>query len=275
MTAVSPRKTASEDAGLDPFQHQGEYGVDGDPTRVPAPVHAIGVATFGLGVTSVVLRDLRLGRGRRAAAIGTIGALLVGSAALYAYATRCGKFAVWADLLTGLRLRGDERLLDLGCGRGAVLLTAAKLLPRGRAVGIDLWRPEQTGNSIGATLHNAKLEGVAGRVDVETADMTRLPFPDASFDVVVSSLAIHNIRGRERRRAAILEAARVLRPGGRLLIADLLFTHRYADWLSQAGLEGVKRRNVGPRMWYGGPWFSVHVVTAVRPAGDGTSEDPA
>lgn len=264
MTVTPSQPVASDSLNGDPFRHRGEYGVDGDPTHLGAPVHALGVATFGVALTSVVLRDVALGRAKRGAVTGTIGGLLVGSAALYAYATRAGKFAVWADLLTGLHLRGDERLLDLGCGRGAVLLTAAKLLPRGRAVGIDLWRPEQTSNSKEATLRNASLEGVAGRVDVETADMTRLPFADAGFDVVVSSLAIHNVRDRERRRAAILEAARVLRPGGRLLIADLLFTRQYADWLRDLGLDDVKRRNVGPRMWYGGPWFSVHVVTAVR-----------
>jgi arsenite methyltransferase len=227
-------------------------------------VHAIGLATLGLAVTSAVLRDFAVGRRRRASVAGAVGGLVIGSAALYAYATRVGKFSVWADLLTDLQLRGDERLLDLGCGRGAVLLTAAKLLPRGRAVGIDLWRQEQTSNSREATLRNASLEGVSERVDVETADMTRLPFADASFDVVVSSLAIHNIRGAERRRSAILEAARVLRPGGRLVIVDLLFTRRYAEWLCRLGLEKVHRRDAGRRMWYGGPWFTAHVVTAVR-----------
>jgi arsenite methyltransferase len=48
------------------------------------------------------------------------------------------KFEVWARILDGLGLRGDETLLDMGCGRGAVLLTAAKLLPAGRAIGVDL-----------------------------------------------------------------------------------------------------------------------------------------
>jgi cyclopropane fatty-acyl-phospholipid synthase-like methyltransferase len=65
----------------------------------------------------------------------------------YIGTTRVGKFEVWARILGDLGLRGDEQVLDLGCGRGAVLLSAAKLLPCGRAVGIDLWRPDQTGNS--------------------------------------------------------------------------------------------------------------------------------
>jgi len=239
--------------------------VDGDFTRLPAPVHGIGVAALGLGLISVGLERFARGRRRSGAVAGAVGGLVIGTGAVYAYATRVGKFAVWAELLHDLRLRGDERLLDLGCDRGAVLLAAAKLLPRGRAVGIDLWRPEQTGNSMATTLHNASLEGVAQRVEVKTGDMSLLPFPDANFDVVASSLAIHNIHSAERRRAAILEAVRVLRPGGRLVIADLPFTRRYVEWLSDAGLDDVRRRNLGPRMWFGGPWFAVHVVTASRP----------
>lgn len=263
MTVPSSQSLASE-VSLDPLRRRGEYGVDGDFTHLPAAVHAAGVAAFALAMTAVGLRNIAIGRPGRAAAVGAVGGLVAGSAALYAYATRHGKFAVWADLLADLGLRGDERLLDLGCGRGAVLLTAAKLLPRGRAVGIDLWRQEQTSNSIEATLRNARLEGVAERVDVETADMTRLPYDDATFDVVVSSLAIHNIHRSAGRRAAILEAVRVLRPGGRLVIADLLFTRQYAEWLRGLGLDSVGRRDLGRRVWYGGPWFRVHAVTAVR-----------
>jgi arsenite methyltransferase len=60
------------------------------------------------------------------------------SAASFLFTTRPGKFAVWSELLDGLRLRGDERLLDVGCGRGAVLLLAAKRLTSGRAVGIEM-----------------------------------------------------------------------------------------------------------------------------------------
>ena len=70
-----------------------------------------------------------------AVAAGYFACFMLVSVADYLYASLFGKFAVWADLLRSLELRGDERLLDLGCGRGAVILTAAKLLPRGRAVG--------------------------------------------------------------------------------------------------------------------------------------------
>jgi arsenite methyltransferase len=82
---------------------------------------------------------------------------------------------------------------DLGCGGGALLLSAAKLLPRGRAVGIDLWRADQTGNSPDATRRKAEREGVADRVEVNTGDMTQLPFTDNTFGPIISNLALHNI----------------------------------------------------------------------------------
>src|SRR5205814_2168916 len=131
-------------------------------------------------------------------------------------------------LLDRLGLRGDERILDLGCGRGAVLLMAAQHLTTGRAVGVDLWRTvDQSGNSAEATQRNAIAEGVADRVDLHTGDMTALPFENNSFDVIVSSLAIHNISSRAGRDKAISEAVRVLRPGGRLLIVDVRGTGQY------------------------------------------------
>ena len=183
----------------------------------------------------------------------------------YLHTTRRGKFRVWRELLAGLGLRGDERILDLGCGRGAVLLSAAKRLTTGRAVGIDIWsRIDQSGNSPRAVEANATLEGVRDRVAFATADMTALPFADASFDVVVSNVAIHNLRGAAARLAAVDEAVRVLRPGGRLLLADLRSTGAYAARLRALGLQDVGRRGLGWRMWWGGPWGATRLVTATK-----------
>ena len=182
------------------------------------------------------------------------------------YASRRGKFVVWAGLLERLRLRGEERVLDLGCGRGAVLLLAAGHLSTGRAVGVDLWRRgDQSGNAAEATRHNAVAEGVADRVELHTADMTALPFADDSFDVVVSNVAIHNIKGRAGREKAIEEAVRVLRPGGRLLIADLWGTRLYRAHLAKLGMADVGRRGLGWRMWWSGPWLPTRLVTATKP----------
>jgi arsenite methyltransferase len=171
-------------------------------------------------------------------------------AAFYLHSTLRGKFLVWAELLDTLNLRGDERILDLGCGRGAVLLLAAQHLTTGRAVGVDLWRGfDQSGNSEEATQRNAIAEGVTDRVELHTADMMALPFEDNSFDLVVSSLAIHNIRGRAGRVKAIDEAVRVLRPGGRLMIADVRGTRHYEAQLAKIGMSNVARKRLGWRFW--------------------------
>ena len=60
-------------------------------------------------------------------------------------------------------------------------------------------------------MRNAALEGVSDRIDIETGDMRALPFPDGTFDVVVSSLAIHNISSNAARAQAVAEAWRVLK----------------------------------------------------------------
>jgi ubiquinone/menaquinone biosynthesis C-methylase UbiE len=196
----------------------------------------------------------------------------VGAAAVLAcagcglYTSLQGKFLVWAELLDQLQLRGDERILDLGCGRGAVLLLAAQRLTTGRAVGVDLWkRGDQSGNSAEATQRNADSEGVADRVELHTADMTALPFEADSFDVVVSNVALHNIKGRVGREKAIAEAVRVLRPGGCLLIADLWATRLYRTHLARLGMTDIARRGLGWRMWWSGPWLPSRLVTATKP----------
>ena len=180
--------------------------------------------------------------------------------AFYLHGTLRGKFVLWAELLDRLSLRGDERILDLGCGRGAVLLMAAQHLTTGRAVGVDLWRTvDQSGNSAEATQRNATAEGVADLSELHTGDLTALPFEDNRFDVVLSSLAIHNISGRAGREKAISEAVRVLRPGGRLLIVDVRGTRQYQSQLAKLGMYDVSRRGLG---WWSWP---ARLVTATKP----------
>lgn len=187
------------------------------------------------------------------------------SALSFLWTTRRGKFAVWSELLDGLHLRAGDRLLDVGCGRGAVLLLAAKRLPQGRAVGVDLWSTkDQSGNSEGTTLRNAELEGVRERVELHTSDMRKLPFPDQSFDVVTSSLAIHNIPDAEGRKRALEEVWRVTKPGGTALIADILRTAEYVRCLAALPGTHVEHRRLDWRFWYGGPQASTSLVVMQR-----------
>jgi SAM-dependent methyltransferase len=243
-------------AGQAQPRRRGSYGID-------APFAFIAIAVLAVAYLVSAIANAILS----ARVWPLLPALvLLAIVALVFHTTLRGKFLVWAELLDTLGLRGDERILDLGCGRGAVLLLAARRLTTGRAVGVDLWRSaDQSGNCAEATRRNAVAEGVADRVELHTADMTALPFADQSFDVVVSSLAIHNIRGRAGRQKAIDEAVRVLRPGGRLMIADIRGTRQHQAHLAKLGLSDVARRRLGWRFWWGGPWGATRLVTATKP----------
>lgn len=246
-------------------EHKGDYGIDGSFHKVSARGQAIGIGVQAAGLAGWSAISFARGKRLTAALTGGSSLCIVASTAVYMYATKAGKFDVWNEILDSLQLKGDETVLDMGCGRGAVLLAAAKRLPSGRAIGVDLWQADQTDNSPSATLANAKLENVADRIELHTGDMTALPFDDNSVDVIVSSLAIHNIPGHDGRRRALSEAMRVLRPGGRVAIADLWETGQHADHLRERGWRNVQRRSVGWRMWYGGPWVSTRLVTATKP----------
>src|SRR5262245_60569404 len=131
---------------------RGDYGYD-------APYALVAFALLGAGSTIAAL--VSWATGGRAAMFAGYAAFFSANAISFFYTTRHGKFLVWEEVLDGLRLAGGERVLDMGCGRGAVLIAIARRLTTGRATGVDLWSThDQSGNAREVTLENATLEGV-------------------------------------------------------------------------------------------------------------------
>ena len=114
-----------------------------------------------------------------------------------------------------------ETVLDIGCGAGTDLLLAARRIgPGGRAIGIDMteaMRDRARSSADGAGLTN---------VEVQQADATALPLPDASVDVVISNGVLNLVPEKEK---AFAEIHRVLRPGGRLQLGDIVLDAELGD----------------------------------------------
>jgi arsenite methyltransferase len=237
---------------------RGEYGYDAPYALV---IFASLAVLSGLGA-AVAWWQMTT---RAAATITLYFVLFLVNTTSFLYTTRRGKFIEWDRILNRTHVRGDEVALDMGCGRGAVLTAVARRLTTGRVTGVDIWSTtDQSGNAMDVALRNASLEGVSDRVRIETADMRALPFPDATFDLVVSSLAIHNIRSNADRKRAISEGFRVLKPGGRMVIADIRATAIYAGALRRLGASNIERHRLGWRFWWGNPVAATTLLTASK-----------
>ena len=175
-----------------------------------------------------------------------IGAWLLFGAGFLFWVFRFGRFIMRDRQLAKIPWRGDEQVLDVGCGAGILTVGAAKFLNTGRAVGIDIWAKNH-GQTFTPDLAraNAEVENVGDRVEVRDGDARDMDFPDASFDVVLSSFALHHI-DRDGREAAVREIVRVMKPGGRLVLLDAQHTGIAADALRAAGAEDVVRTRVVP-----------------------------
>jgi arsenite methyltransferase len=166
------------------------------------------------------------------------GVWLVLTGALMLLYALVGKFKHRDRMVAMYTWRGDERVLDVGTGRGLLLVGAARRLTTGHVVGLDIWNKEDlSGNARELTERNLQIEGVSDRCTLVSESADRMSFKDGEFDVVVSNLCLHNIYNRAARRQACLEIVRVLRPGGTAIISDYRRTHEYTRIFRESGLR--------------------------------------
>jgi ubiquinone/menaquinone biosynthesis C-methylase UbiE len=112
-------------------------------------------------------------------------------------------------------LKPGDSVLDVGCGTGGVTIPAKQRVgASGKAAGIDP-SPEM----IAVAQHKAQRKGL--EIDFRMGVIEALPYPDTSFDVVTSSLMMHHLP-EQLKVKGLAEIYRVLKPGGRLLIADMI-----------------------------------------------------
>jgi SAM-dependent methyltransferase len=218
------------------------------------------IASFGprrltLGSATIVIHPMLL----------WTGSFLILEGFLFLFYVKVGKFYHRDKMLSLHTWRGDEQVLDVGCGRGLLLAGAALRLAAlggpGHATGIDIWsNVDMGGNSEAATRRNLLIEGVSDRCTLVGAPAQEMPFPDAAFDVIASNLCLHNIYQREPRLLALRQIARVLKPGGVALLSDYKRTGEYAAELKRAGLTVEKR--------WGNPLYTfppLRIVVARKP----------
>lgn len=147
-------------------------------------------------------------------------------------------------ILSHLDFDGKGRLLEVGCGSGALSVRAALTWPEATVLGVDTWRPEYA-YSKELCERNAASEGVADRCTFAVGDANSLGFPDETFDVVISNYVYHNVMGSDK-RDLLRESLRVLKKGGVFALNDDMKARMYGDMeafaqeLRDAGFEDVQ-----------------------------------
>jgi arsenite methyltransferase len=165
------------------------------------------------------------------------GGVTVGGCLMLAYSL-WGKYKHRDRMLNLVNWVGNEQVLDIGTGKGLLMIGAAKRLTTGKSIGIDIWNAEDlTGNNVDAALNNAATEGVEDKIEVLNENAMSMSFADNTFDVVLTNMCLHNIYDKEGRKTACREINRMLKPGGTAIIADFRNMREYKANFDELGLE--------------------------------------
>lgn len=151
-------------------------------------------------------------------------------------------------LIRQTQIKPDDRVLDLGCGTGTLTILIKQMHPEAEVVGLD-------GDSQVLKIARAKAAKAGANIALHQGMAFQLPYPDHTFDRVLSSLVLHHLTTDNKQRT-IREVCRVLRPGGELHVVDFgkpynAYTHLLALFLRWFDFEeaGDNVRGLLPEMF--------------------------
>lgn len=216
-----------------------DYGIDGPKIIRNRIIGGILLELIAIGVY-IFLNNIYPVKVFFVSIFSVLGVVYIISSFIMILSSKKGKLKEANRVIEMLDIKGEENVLDVGCGRGLYLIRIAKKLTKGTSIGIDIWSKDLSKNNKNATRTNAKLEGVNKKVKIKTADMTQIPFKDNTFDVVISSFAINNILDKNKRRKALNEMVRVLKQDGKICIIDLRYIREYLEFFNEIGISDVK-----------------------------------
>lgn len=148
-------------------------------------------------------------------------------------------------LLKHLNWDGKGKLLDIGCGSGALTIRCSKKFTDGKLTGIDYWGAEWS-YAKEQCERNAEIEGVSERIHFQKGDAAKLDFESETFDAAVSNFVFHEVKSQPDKRKVVREALRVVKKGGAFAFQDMFAQEKlygnmeeFVELLKEEGIQEI------------------------------------